>query len=619
MKKRLIRLITGICLLITALFVNTQIPWLYFTVLVASYLICGYDVLFHAIQNILRGKLFDENFLMSFATIGAFFIGEYTEAVAVMLFFQTGELFQTYAVNKSRKSIASLMELRPDYANIQTSEGLIQVDPYDVNVGMEIIVKTGERIPLDGIIVKGNAQLDPSALTGESLPMEVSEGEEVLSGCLNLNGLLTIRVTKEFGESTVNKILELVEDAGNKKSSSENFITKFSLVYTPIVVGLAVLLAVIPPFIFNLGPFSFWLERALSFLVVSCPCALVISVPLSFFGGIGGASRAGILVKGSNYLEALAKADTIVWDKTGTLTCGSFQVKSVSPISMDAEKLLFYTAHAELHSPHPIGLSLRNAYPHELNADLVKEWHELSGFGISATVDGHPVLIGNEQYLLNENIEFEPNCGIGTAVYVCIDEIYAGSILIADTLKEDSCKAISDLKSIGVQRNIMLTGDRDLVGQSVAAQLDIQEVYTQLLPWQKVEKLEEIISKRTSKRPLLYVGDGINDAPVLARADVGVSMGGLGSDVAIEASDIVLMKDTPSSLVTAIRIARKTHHIALQNIYFALFIKIAILILITFGFANMWAAVFADVGVCVLAILNSMRALSVPSQHNLKN
>lgn len=609
MKQRLIRLIISAILFVAALIFSrfAQLPSLFLYII--AYFIAGYDVLFQAIRNIIRGKVFDENFLMSIATIGAFCIGENMEAVAVMLFFQLGELFQSYAVNKSRKSIAELMNIRPDYATIQTEDGLQKVDPYDVVVGTEIIVQSGERIPLDGIITDGFAQLDTSALTGESLPAETTVGDEVISGCLNLNGCLTIRVTREFGESTVNKILDLVENAGNKKSSSENFITKFALIYTPIVVALAVILAIIPPFVFHIGTFSFWLERALSFLVVSCPCALVISVPLSFFGGIGGASRAGVLVKGSNYLEALAKAGTVVWDKTGTLTKGVFEVVSMDTASVNEETLLDYTAHAEAHSPHPIALSLTKAYPHALNLERIRDWKEASGFGVSAVIDGHPVLVGNENFMQQHNISYRKNSGIGTAVYVAIDQTFAGSLLIADALKEDAPNAISSLKKIGIQKNIMLTGDREEVAQDIGVTLGMTEIHAQLLPQHKVAKVEELLQMQTGQQKLIFVGDGMNDAPVLARADIGVAMGALGSDVAIEAADIVIMNDEPSKLVQAIQIARKTHRIAQQNIIFALLVKIGILVLIAFGLANMWAAVFADVGVCVLAILNAMRAL----------
>ncbi len=609
MKKRLIRFIFSAVLFIIALLLSGRFFYPGLALFITAYLIAGYDVVLNALRNIFRGKLFDENFLMSVATIGAFFIEEYAEAVAVMLFFQLGELFQSYAVNKSRKSIAALMDIRPDYANLLHNGELQKVDPYDVSIGDIIVIHAGEKVPLDGIIQEGNAQLDTSALTGESLPLDAKAGDTILSGSINLNGVLRVSVTSEFADSTVNKILDLVENAGNKKSNSENFITSFSLIYTPIVVGCAVLLALVPPFIFHLESFSFWLERALSFLVVSCPCALVISVPLSFFGGIGGASKAGILVKGSNYLEALATADTIVWDKTGTLTKGVFEVVDITPVNTDENTLLCYTAHAEAHSSHPIAVSLKKAYAGEIKTEQISDWQEVSGFGVNTRINNKQVHVGNETYMKQLGISYKVNEGTGTAVYVAINQVFAGSILIADTLKPDSAQAIASLRKLGIEKNIMLTGDRNAVGLEVGQKLGMDEIHTELLPQHKVEKVESFLSTRSSKHKLLFVGDGMNDAPVLARADIGVAMGGLGSDVAIEAADIVIMNDEPSKLATAIRIARRTHHIAMQNIIFALGIKIGILVLIALGFANMWAAVFADVGVCVLAILNAMRAL----------
>lgn len=608
MKQRLIRFIISAILFIIALVLSGNFFYPALALFIIAYIIAGYDVVWDALRNIIRGKLFDENFLMSVATIGAFFIEEYAEAVAVMLFFQLGELFQTYAVNKSRKSIAALMDIRPDYANIMLDGEIKKVDPYDVAIGDIIIIQPGEKIPLDGIVKEGNAQLDTSALTGESLPREAGIGDTILSGSINLNGILKAEVTSEFGESTVNKILDLVENAGNKKSNSENFITKFALVYTPIVVGCAVLLAVVPPFIFKMETFSFWLERALSFLVVSCPCALVISVPLSFFGGIGGASKAGILIKGSNYLEALAQADTIVWDKTGTLTRGEFAVEKINAIGMSEDTLLEFTAHAESYSSHPISLSLKESYGKEIELERVKDYEEISGFGVSASVDNHIVLAGNEKLMKERGIPYEKSDAIGTIVYVAINNKFAGSIVIADQVKKDSADAIQSLKK-HVSKQVMLTGDVDTVGQKVGKELGLDEVYTQLLPTDKVARVEELLSKSSSKKKLVFVGDGMNDAPVLARADIGIAMGALGSDVAIEAADIVIMNDEPSKLVKVIEISKKTHGIAMQNIVFALIVKIGILILIALGLANMWAAVFADVGVCVLAILNAMRAL----------
>lgn len=608
MRQRLIRFIISAILFIIALLLSGTFFYPALALFITAYLIAGYDVVWDAIRNILCGKLFDENFLMSVATIGAFFIEEYAEAVAVMLFFQLGELFQTYAVNKSRKSIAELMDIRPDYANILADGEIKKVDPYDVAIDDMIVVRPGEKIPLDGVVTEGNAQIDTSALTGESLPREINAGDTILSGSINLNGILYIKVTSEFGESTVNKILDLVENAGNKKSNSETFISKFALVYTPIVVGCAVVLALVPPFLFHIETFGFWLERALSFLVVSCPCALVISVPLSFFGGIGGASKAGILIKGSNYLEALAQTDTIVWDKTGTLTKGKFAVEEIHAVSMSDDALLDYAAHAESFSSHPISLSLKEAYAKEINLERIKDYEEISGYGVSAIVDGHVILAGNERLMLQNMIPFEQAQVVGTIVYIAIDGQFAGSIVIADQIKDDSVAAIKGLKQY-VKKQIMLTGDVDSVGQKVGNHLGLDEIYTQLLPTDKVSKVEEFLEKKSSGRKLVFVGDGMNDAPVLARADIGIAMGALGSDVAIEAADIVIMNDEPSKLVKAIQISKKTHSIAMQNIVFALIIKIGILILIAFGIANMWAAVFADVGVCVLAIINAMRAL----------
>lgn len=615
MKKRLIRFIISIVLFIAALILYKIMFPAALVLFILTYLLAGYDVIWNALRNIIRGKFFDENFLMSIATIGAFCIGEYMEAAAVMLFFQLGELFQNYAVNKSRKSIAELMDIRPDYANILKDGALVKVDPYDVNPEDVIVIQPGERVPLDGIVLEGASQLDTTALTGESLPREITPGMEIMSGCVNLNGTLTVKVTSLFEESTVSKILDLVENAGNKKSSSENFITKFSLVYTPIVVGLALLLALVPPFILQIETFSFWLERALSFLVVSCPCALVISVPLSFFGGIGGASRAGILVKGSNYLEALAQADTVVWDKTGTLTEGSFKVDKIFPASCSETTLLDFTVHGEAHSSHPISLSLQKAYGKEPDLSRISSSEVISGFGVRAIVDGKEVLVGSEKLMKENNISYSPCDEAGTLCYVAVDKTYAGCIVINDRIKKDASEAISKLRKAGISKNIMLTGDINAVGQKVGKELGMDEIHTELLPHHKVEKVEALLANRSKSRKLVFVGDGINDAPVLARADIGVAMGGLGSDVAIEAADVVIMTDEPSKLATAIRIARKTHLIARQNIIFALLIKIGILILIALGFANMWAAVFADVGVCVLAILNAMRALKISNNN----
>lgn len=613
MKKRLIRLIVSAVLFAIALFTLKPFFYVGLVLFIVSYLIAGYDVVWRALLNIFRGKVFDENFLMTLATVGAFCIGEYHEAVAVMLFFQVGELFQSYAVGKSRKSISELMDIRPDYANVVKDGEVIQVDPYDVMIGDFILIRPGEKVPLDGVVKEGFSTIDTKALTGESLPGDIAAGDAILSGSVNLNGTLTVEVTREFGESTVNKILDLVENAGNRKSNSENFITKFSLVYTPLVVGSAVLVAVVPPFILQMDSFLFWLERALSFLVVSCPCALVISVPLSFFGGIGGASRAGILMKGSNYLEALAEAETIVWDKTGTLTEGRFAVESVHAVNENEDTLLKYVAHAECHSSHPISLSLLEAYGQKPDLSLVCDYEELSGYGVSAYVEGKHILAGNAGLMEQRNIPYVLNDAAGTLVYVAIDNEFAGSVVIADQIKKDSVSAVKGLKKY-IRKQVMLTGDADKVGQKVGTALGLDEVYTELLPGDKVSKVEELMTKQSSKKKLIFVGDGMNDAPVLARADIGIAMGALGSDAAIEAADIVIMTDEPSKIITAIEISKKTHTIALQNIVFALIIKIGILVLIVLGLANMWAAVFADVGVCVLAILNAMRALGKRKQ-----
>ena len=625
MKKRLIRLIASSVLFVIALIIYkifTLNPYPALALFILSYLIAGYDVIWGAIRGIIHGQLLDEKFLMTIATVGAFGIKEYPEAVAVMLLFQLGELFQDYAVNRSRKSISELMNIRPDYANKVTGDTVEKVDPYDVKVGDIIRILPGEKIPLDGTVIDGSSTLDTSALTGESLPREVKSSDSILSGCVNINGVLNVSVTTEFENSTVNKILDLVENAGSKKSTSEKFITKFATVYTPIVVFLAIALTLIPPFFYLKDGFSwaeygknilFWLERSLSFLVVSCPCALVISVPLTYFGGIGGASKAGILIKGSNYLEALAKAETIVWDKTGTLTQGIFSVNQIQPVNLSKEELLFYTAHAEAYSSHPIALSIMNAYGKEIDKTIISDYDVVSGYGLKANVNGTEVYVGNASLMQNFRIEFIPCNEIGTVIYVSVDHKFAGSILISDLSKSDSKNAIRSLKSLGVKKNVMLTGDRDEVGQAVANELGIDEVHTQLLPADKVSRVEKLLNETSKGGKVVFVGDGMNDAPVLARADIGVAMGGLGSDAAIEAADIVIMNDEPSKLAQAIMISRKTHGIAIQNIVFALFVKIAILILVAFGFAGMWLAVFADVGVCVIAILNAMRTLRMKS------
>ena len=609
MRKRLIKIIVSAVLYVVALLLNVDIKWLTPGLFIIAYLIVGGDVVWKACRHIIRGKVFDENFLMSIATIGAFIIGEFPEAVAVMLFYQVGELFQSYAVSKSRKSISALMDIRPDYANLKKDKATEKVDPEEVQIGDIIIVSAGERIPLDGTIIEGTSLLDTSALTGESVPREVNPGNVALSGCVNVNGVLTIEVTKEFGESTVSKILDLVENASSKKSKSENFITKFAAVYTPIVTFSALALALIPPLIIPGAVFLDWVYRALTFLVVSCPCALVISVPLGFFGGIGGASKAGVLVKGSNYLETLAETEIVVFDKTGTLTKGVFEVQEIHSVNGSKEELLEYTAYAESYSNHPISLSLKRAYGREIVKDLVSEVEEISGHGVRATVKGKVVYAGNGKLMKKLNIRIPEENLVGTVVYVAIEGSYAGCIVIADQVKEDSALAIRNLKKAGIKQTIMLTGDSKAVGEKVAASLNLDKVYTELLPGDKVDRLEELLNEKSERGKLAFVGDGINDAPVLARADIGIAMGGLGSDAAIEAADIVIMTDEPSKISTAMEISKKTLKIVRQNIYFALIIKIGVLALTAIGLSTMWEAVFADVGVAVLAILNSMRCL----------
>ena len=611
MKKSLIQIIISFILFIVAMAVPFENDLINKGLYIIAYLIVGLEIVWKAIRNIFRGKVFDEHFLMAVATIGAFVIGEFPEAVAVMLFYQVGELFQDYAVDKSRKSITSLMDIRPDIAFVKRNGKIEKISPEDVKIGENIVVKPGEKTPLDGVIVEGSSMIDTSVLTGESIPKEVTVGDEVLSGCINKNGLLTIKVEKEFGESTVSKILELVENASSKKSKSENFITKFAKYYTPIVVIIAVLLAIIPPFVLNLGEFTEWLYRALTFLVVSCPCALVISIPLGFFGGIGGASKTGILVKGSNYLEALANTEIVVFDKTGTLTEGVFEVQKVEANGISKEELLKYAAYAESNSNHPISLSLRKAYNKEINQSSILKTEELAGRGVSSNVEGREILIGNDKLMKEKNISYTPCNEIGTILYVAIDNKYAGYILIADKIKEDSFKAIKELKANNIKETVMLTGDKKQVGESVTNELGLDKVYTELLPDGKVEKVEELMKDKSEKGKLVFVGDGINDAPVLALSDIGVAMGGLGADSAIEAADVVIMTDEPSKIGTAIKISKKTMRIVKQNIIFAIAVKVLVLILTAFGIGTMWEAVFADVGVSVLAIINSLRALGV--------
>ncbi len=595
-----------------------------FALYLIPYLIAGHDVLLKAWRNIRRGEAFDESFLMAVATIGAFamiFFPEtephMAEGAAVMLFYQVGELFQSYAVGKSRKSIAAMMDIAPDYANIERDGAIVEVDPDEVQVGDIIVVKPGERVPIDGVVVDGTSQLDTAALTGESVPRHIEVGGEVISGCINMTGVLRIRTTKLFGTSTVSRILELVENASEKKARTENFITRFARVYTPIVTLAAVAIAVVPPLL-GMGAWAGWILRGLTFLVVSCPCALVISVPMSFFGGIGGASRLGILVKGSNYLEALAQVDTVVFDKTGTLTSGTFGVVGVHPAdAIGSDQLLAVAAHAEAFSDHPIALSVKKAYLDEASADSgcvidqarIGDAAEESGHGVKATVDGHAVLVGNDKLMSAHGISC-PDCELtGTILHVAIDGSYAGHIVIADTVKDDAAQAIADLHAAGVERCIMLTGDREEVARSVASDLGLDEYHAQLLPGDKVEQVERILD--SARGNLAFVGDGINDAPVLTRADVGIAMGAMGSDAAIEAADIVLMDDKPSNIARAIRVARKTMRIVHQNIVFAIGVKLLILALAAVGIANMWLAVFGDVGVAVIAILNAMRAMNV--------
>ena len=609
MKKQLIRIIIAFLLVIVSFLIKFENE-LYNNILyIIAYIIVGYDIVLKAIRNIFKGKVFDENFLMTVATIGAFCIKEFPEAVAVMLFYQVGELFQSYAVDKSRKSVASLMDIRPDYANVYRDDEIEKVDPDEVNIGEIILVKPGEKIPLDGIVIEGESMLNMQALTGESVPRKVTLNDEVLSGCINNDGILKIKVTKEFGESTVSKILDLVENASSRKSKSENFISKFAKYYTPIVVIIAILLAIIPPIIG--ASFNDWLYRSLSFLVVSCPCALVISIPLSFFGGIGAASKIGVLVKGSNYLEALASTEIVVCDKTGTLTEGVFEVQKIEAIGFSEEDLLKYATYAESFSNHPISLSLKQTYGKEINEKLVTKTKEISGEGVEALVNGKIVLVGNEKLMKEYNIKYQKSKEVGTIIYVAINNEFAGTILIADKIKDNSYKAIKLFKNNNVKKIVMLTGDRENISKDVADKLELDEYHAELLPQDKVSLVEKLMTQKSSNGKLVFIGDGINDAPVLALSDIGVAMGALGSDAAIEAADVVIMTDEPSKIANSIQISKKTMRIVKQNIIFAISVKIIVLVLSALGIASMWSAVFADVGVSILAILNALRILKI--------
>jgi len=609
-KKKEVIIVISAILFVIALLVKMNLT-LQLILMLIAYILVGKDTVLGAIKNVEKGDFLDEKFLMTIATLGAILIGEYPEAVAVMLFYEVGELFQGYAINKSRKSIADMMDIKPEYANVIRNNKSQKVDPDEVQIGETIEIKPGERVPLDATVVKGESTLDTSALTGESVPVEVREGANILSGCININGLIIAEVTKEYFDSTVNKVLDLVENASAKKSKSERLITRFSKIYTPIVIGLAVLLAILPPIISGEYNFRVWIFRALSFLVVSCPCAFVISVPLSFFSGIGAASRAGVLIKGGNYLEALSKVDTVVFDKTGTLTKGVFNVQKVVVLdkNIDEDKFISLVAAAESGSNHPISKSIQKYYNKEIDTNSINSIKEISGKGIEAIIDNRKILVGNEKLInIPKDISIDD---IGTILYVEIDNKFAGYIVISDELKKDSKKTIKDLKDIGIKKTIMLTGDLEKVSKKVGKDLGLDEVYTNLLPQDKVSKFEEIIENKKSKGNVVFVGDGINDAPVLARADVGIAMGAMGSDAAIEAADVVIMTDEPSKIVTAIKSSKRTMKIAMQNISLAFGIKAIVLILSALGIADMWMAVFADTGVTILAVLNSFRALKI--------
>ena len=619
-KKMLLRIIIA-AVMLAALYFLPVTGWLRLGLYLVTYLVIGYDILKKAGQGIANGRVFDENFLMAVATVGAFALaiyeksGDYNEAIAVMLFYQVGELFQSYAVGKSRKNISALMDIRPDYANIEQDGKLVQVDPDEVAVGTVIVVQPGEKAPIDGVVVEGSSTLNTSALTGESLPRDVHEGDEIISGCINMTGVLKIRTTKAFGESTVSRILELVENSSSRKSRSEDFIAKFARIYTPVVCYSALALAVLPPVIRLVGgmdgQWEQWIYRALTFLVTSCPCALVVSIPLSFFAGIGGASHEGILIKGSNYLETLSQVRTVVFDKTGTLTRGVFEVTAVHHSDMDEQKLLEYAALAECASSHPISKSLQRAYGKAIDRSRVTDIQELSGHGVTALVDGHPVAAGNSKLMEQLGIPYHDCHSVGTIIHMAVDGQYAGHIVISDVVKPHAKEAVEALHKAGVEKTVMLTGDAKKVADVVAAELGVDEVHSELLPGDKVDKVESLLAQQSGKAKLAFVGDGVNDAPVLGRADIGIAMGAMGSDAAIEAADIVLMDDEPLQIAKAIRISRKCIGIVYENIVFALAVKFACLVLVAIGLANMWAAIFADVGVMVLAVLNAIRALRV--------
>ncbi len=611
MKNKVIQIFLSVCLFLIALLVPFTNEHINAIVYFFSYLLIGHEVIKEAFENFFKGKFFDENCLMLIATIGAFVIGEFPEAVCVMLFYQIGEMLQDYAVDKSKKSITKLMDIRPDFACVNRNNKFIKVNPNEVNLGETIIVKPGEKIPLDGTVIEGTSLLDTSSLTGESVPREVNIGDVVLSGCINQTSLLTLQVNKTFEQSTVSKILDLVENASSKKAKSENFITKFAKYYTPIVVLIAFILALVPPFVLHISTFQVWFYRALTFLVVSCPCALVLSIPLGFFAGIGKASKIGVLVKGGNYLELLADSEIVVFDKTGTLTKGTFEVQKIKAIGMSEEELLKLATYSENYSNHPISLSLKQAYGKDIDTSLISDFKEFSGFGISSKIDNKEVLVGNEKWMKKENIDYIKCNEIGTILYIALEKKFAGYIIIADQIKDDSEQLILNLKNQSIKRTIMLTGDKKEVGEYVAKKLGIDEVYAELLPTDKATKLEEIMKLKSSKGNVIFVGDGMNDSPVLALSDIGIAMGALGSDSAIEAADIVIMTDEPSKLNSAIILSKKTMTIVKQNILFAIFVKLLVLTLSAFGLSTMWAAVFADVGVSIICVLNSLRILNI--------